>query len=282
MERQWLEKQFEKMGARITIRKGTSPRGAVLRMNVSVDRGGEHFTLTIHPDVDDSEIQLQVLDYDPKLKQMLLFVRSPRMVSERTPISSRVSSVRQVRSSNKNDMTTERLLVGRDEMHWFVAGVTVSNNIREAFRLLRPQAVTVSAEKSGVKTKEWRKRKTKGFVRQGEWFFVPIHFQENKDTIIHKNEPITRPTGGKPHYVEEVVRKGGETVYMSGDILITEKEYKQLPNNERYKYAQRTRGAIVLGRGKVKHPDHHTINLVGWHEVHLSTESGTNSNAFID
>lgn len=66
MERQWLEKQFEKMGARITIRKGTSPRGAVLRMNVSVDKGGEHFTLTIHPDVDDSEIHLQVLDYDPK------------------------------------------------------------------------------------------------------------------------------------------------------------------------------------------------------------------------
>jgi hypothetical protein len=281
MERNWLEKQFEKMGARITIRKGTSPRGGILRLNVATDKQGEHFTLTIHPDIDDSEININVLDYDPKLRQMLLLVRSPRM-NQRWSGGHMITE--RVKDFKHGDTTTERLLVGRDEMHWFVAGVTVAKNIREAFSLLRPKAVTVAMQQKGVKTKEWRKRKNKGFVRQGEWFFVPVHFEPDKNTIIHKNEPISRPTGGKPHYVAEVVRSGGETVYVKGDSIISVLQYNKLKPFDRIGYTQRVSGARVLGRGKVKHPDHHTIELIGWHEIHLSTENNSNNtiNAFID
>jgi len=275
MERKWLEKQFEKMGGRITIRKGTSPNGGVLRMNVATDKQGEHYTLTIHPDIDEvNDIHIQVLDYDPQLKQMLLFIRSPRMFRENRKGREIVT-----RSKNPTDFVDERLLVGRDEMHWFVAGVTMSRTIREAFALLRPQAVNVAMNRSGVKTKEWKKRKTKGFVRQGEWFFVPVHFVEDKNTIIHKNEPIQKPVS-KPHYVEEIVRFGGETVYTRGDQILTVLQWKKLSKDEQYLYRQQVRGARVLGRGKVKHPDHHTVNLVGWHEIHLSTELQANGTRF--
>ena len=33
-----------------------------------------------------------------------------------------------------------------------------------------------------------------------------------------------------------------------------------------------TRDAEVYAKGTVKHPDHATIDFVGWHRVHLSNE----------
>lgn len=291
MERKWLEKQFEKMGGRITIRKGTSPNGGILRMNVAVDRQGEHFTLTIHPDVDEKDIIIQCLDFDPKLKQMLLHIRTPKVTTIVDRVGKRLverTEVTSPLSRNPNDFHNEKLLVGRDEMHWFVAGVTVAKNIREAFSLLRPNAVTVAMNRSGVKSKDWRKRKNKGFIRQGEWFFVPVHFTEDKNTIIHKDEPIMRGGGGKPHYVEEIVRFGGEIVYTRGSQILNESTWKKLPREEQAFYRQQVSNARVLVRGKVKHPDHHTVNLVGWHEIHLSNEfqngnrGRTIFNGFID
>lgn len=271
MERKWVEKQFENMGGRVTIRRGTvpmrpatrfSPAASPMRLNVSKDKSGEHFTLTIASDVDERDIIIQVLDRDDKLRQMLLHM--------------------------KYKDTNEKLLVGHDEMHWFVAGVTMSRTVKEAFSNLRPEAATVAMRRSGVKDKDWRKRKNKGFVRQGEWFFVPVHFKEDKFTVIHKNEPIRRPNGGTAHVVEEVVRRGGETVYTRGDTILTKVEYDKIPDSDKVFYRQQSLGARVLGRGKVKHPDHHTVELDGWHEVHMSTErvSGRNGsmsfNAFLD
>jgi hypothetical protein len=190
MNRDNLRKSFEKIGARVTIRKGSSlARDGVIRMNVTNDKQGEHFTMTIHPDINESEITLQVLDFDPKLRQMLIFIRAPRIDS------SWVGGRQIFKRGKPNETFDERLLLGRDEMHWFVAGVTMAKNIREAFALLRPKAVNISMIRQGVKTKEWKKRKTKGFIRQGEWFFVPVNFQEDKSTILNKNEPISRRGG---------------------------------------------------------------------------------------
>jgi hypothetical protein len=165
-----------------------------------------------------------------------------------------------------------------------VAGVTNSKNIKEAFEKLRPAAVTVAMKKARVKTKNQMKRRNKGFVRQGEWFFVPVDFQINETTVIHKNEPISRP-GGSPHIIEELVRFGGNTIYIKGDTILTENDYKRLKKENRVNslgFTQRVRGARVFARGKVKHRDHSTIELRGWHEVHLSNERGSSINAFID
>lgn len=275
MNRENIKELFDKIGARVTIRRGTSPRGVSgLTLNVANDRKGEHFTLTVHPAIDESEINVQMLDYDKQLRQMLLFIRFPNLVQERwssPPVK-----------NTKEPFMTSRLLVGHDEMHWFVAGVTNSMTVKQAFERLRPDAVTVAMRKNKVKDKNWRKRKNKGFIRQGEWFFVPVHFEEGSQTIIHKTEPISRPTGGKPHYVEEVVRFGGETVYVQGESILSPELFKKVPSKERYLYSQRVMGATVLGRGKVKHPDHHTVELKGWHEIHLSREDGVATNAFID
>jgi len=257
MDRKWLQEQFEKIGSRLTIRRGLASRTSPLRLNVATDRHGEHFTLTIDPACDEKDIEIRLLDINKKLRHMLLFIDYPK------------ARIR------------ERLMCGHDEMHWFVAGVTESTNLKQAFERLRPSAVTVAMQRAGVKLKNQNKRKNKGFTRQGEWFFVPVHFQEDGSTIIHKNEPISR-TGGTPHYVDEVIRIGGKVVYVRGDQVITESQYKRLSDRQRVGFNQRVRGARVLGRGKVKHRDHHTIELRGWHEIHLSNESGVSTNAFID
>jgi len=293
MNRDNIKKMFENMGSRLTIRTGTSTRGdgSPLRINVAKDRHGEHFTLTLNPLLDEEKTVIQVLDTDKKLRQMLLNLVYWTIPTEPVPVSRR----RKIKGwydadvkPEKPQKIVEKLLVGHDEMHWFVAGVSGANNIREAFQRLKPAAVIVAARNAGVKNKDWFKRKTKGFLTQGEWFFVPVHFQENKMTVIHKNEPINRQ-GGSPHIVEELVRTGGETVYVKGQSVLSKKEFEDLSSDKRIGYAQRARGARVLGRGKVTHRDHHTRVLKGWHEIHLSTElqaSGrggfSGANAFID
>lgn len=274
MNRQNLIKKFSEMGSRLTIRKGTNlVSSRVIAINVVADKLGEHFTMTIHPSVDETKIDIQVLDMDKKLRQMLLLIVHYYHPTNRLELEEIRNPTRKV---------TERLLLGHDEMHWFVSGVTMSKTIKEAFENLRPRAVTLSMHKSGVRDKDWRRRKTKGFIRQGEWFFVPVNYQEDKNTIILKNEPIQRP-GSTAHIVEEAIRIGGRgTVYVIGSEVITEHQFKSLSLAERSMYHGRVIGARLFARGKVTHRDHHTIFLKGWHEVYLSRESTSSSNAFID
>jgi len=294
MNRENIKKMFENMGSRLTIRTGTSTRmrdSRPLSINVAMDRHGEHFTLTLNPLLDEEKTVIQVLDTDKKHRQMLLnlvYWTIPEELTEqsRRAISKGWTTAVRVLQNNKPQKVVEKLLVGHDEMHWFVAGVSGSNSIKEAFERLRPTEVILAAKRAGVRRKDIFRHKTKGFIRQGEWFFVPANLSE-KDMVIHKNEPISRQ-GGTPHIVEEIVRFGGEKVWVGpNQKIISEKEYKKLISKdpkEASKWGLRMRGAKVFGRGKVKHKDHHTVILKGWHEIHLSTErtASGGSNAFID
>ena len=288
MNRKNINKIFDNIGSRVTFRnaRDRSERLSTpaLLINIAVDRKGEHFSITINSDVDESNIEIQMLDCNQDLKHMLLHVRYPRLINSGAP-DNRKLKLGNVFVDKLDPWVNEKLLLGHDEMHWFVAGVSSSTSIKQAFDNLRPKEVTRMAMTSGVDPKKLYKRKNKGFIRQGEWFFVPVDFTPDRMTVIHKNEPINR-TGGKPHYVEEVVRSGGTTVYTWGDSgrAISEAEFTKLPIADRANYKMRRQDARVLARGKVVHPDHKTIVLGGWHQVFLSNEvnSRGTSNAFID
>ncbi len=93
-----------------------------------------------------------------------------------------------------------------------------------------------------------------------------------------RNEPIARG-GGKPHLCEEIVRQGGELVYLAAGYPqgVTESERMRLMNrNPKLRHlhwvAQR-RNPSVFVRGRVRHPDHKTIVLNGWHQVLMNTEN---------
>lgn len=82
---------------------------------------------------------------------------------------------------------------------------------------------------------------------------------------------------GKTHLCEELCRFGGETVYVSGGAPngLTEDQYRGLLDGERSRWNWRVmrRNPKVYVRGRVRHPDHQTVVLGGWHEVLSNTEN---------
>src|SRR5580693_3833460 len=90
-----------------------------------------------------------------------------------------------------------KFLLGRDERHWFAAAVPGDDvhDVRTAIASLRPSEI------EGQEA-----------IRQGEWFFVPEHGVNEKGAVIHRNEPLSRGGGSRPHICEEMMRRGGVTV----------------------------------------------------------------------
>lgn len=187
----------------------------------------------------------------------------------------------------KNGRDKRRFLCGHDERDYFVAAIperTPVTTVRDAKQALMPDSV----RERPLKRKERGKRKTSAYVRQGEWFFVPVPDFDPGDMPIHTNEPIAR-TGGKPHMVEELVRFGGELVYVSREYPngLTQRQYDLLPDQVRRggRWSRMERDATAYARGTVRHSDHATIRLDGWHLIEMNTENralAMRSVAFLD
>lgn len=156
-----------------------------------------------------------------------------------------------------------KFLLGRDERHWFAAAVPGDgvHDVRTAIASLRP----VEVEGGNA-------------IRQGEWFFIPEHGVSEKSVVIHRNEPLSRGVGSKPHICEELLRRSGVTVMVSVSYPkgITEPEYNRLvgqdPAARRINWRRMVRDAEVYARGSVRHPDHKTIHLDDWHRVYMNRE----------
>jgi hypothetical protein len=251
----WLEaltKALQKIGARLKVVNRRGSRNP-LRFNVGTDRQGEFFTLSVNEESEAADVR--IVGVDQNLAQALILV---------------------VTKDEKGKEQKEKLLLGHDERHWFVAGVPEkARNIKDAFKLLKPEAARLSQERTGVGGKALDKRKNKGFIRQGEWFFVPVQFEPDKKTHIYKNEPIQRAPGSSPHTVEKLVRMGGQQVYILGSKIYTqEQKDAHIAANGGGHFQARTQNATVFATGKVSHKDHKAVYLQGWHEVHLSREPG--------
>jgi hypothetical protein len=85
-----------------------------------------------------------------------------------------------------------------------------------------------------------------------------------------------RSGGGKPHMCERLFRMGGETVYVTAGFPngITEEQYVRLEERVRKQSNWRVmrRNPTVYVRGRIRHPDHKTVELDGWHRVLSNTE----------
>jgi hypothetical protein len=128
-----------------------------------------------------------------------------------------------------------RFLCGMDERHLFVAQFHGGTTVRDAHRLLKPDAVR-EAERAGAGR----------ILRQGEWFFAPLSAVEKRLLVLEleKAPYVVRRKeslggNGRPHVAECVVRLEGGRVY---------------------------------ARGTVRHPDHKTLVLAEWRRVHRNTE----------
>ena len=256
MDTKLLEKKFERIGARLKVVPRPASRfrpSGFLSLDIGQDRHGEFFEIAPQSGTDPD---IEVLDVQPADRHLLLLVRE---------------------HGDKN-----KYLCGHDERHWFVAGIPESapvGTVRQAKQALQPAEVQAAVAQKGVSGKARNRRKNQAFVRQGEWFFLPAADVAVDEAAVVKNEPLRRGNGGKPHWAEFCYRTGGETVYVCGRHPhgVTAAKYRSIlsMNPQAKKWAWRTmqRNPGVFVRGRVRHPDHATIMLHGWHRVVMNTEN---------
>jgi hypothetical protein len=245
------------MGSRIKIQPLSSRqvrRGAnatSFAIDIRTDRHGEYFEIA----VGDEAPGFQILQVSPRERHLLL-----------------------------HSEDGQRFLCGHDERHWFVAPIAKPvSTVRAAKQALMPPAVWEQVK--SLPPGETDNRRNAFFRRQGEWFFVPGD-RDFRNPIIFKNEFLKRAAGGKPHLCAELIREGGERVYIVGNRTYTEAEYRQRklsePNFDPHGPRVMVANAEVYVRGTVRHADHATIELKGWHRVFINAEPTTSSVAFLD
>jgi hypothetical protein len=268
-----IQSKFAKIGARVHFRTTPLVRdwrdASLLTIDIRQDRRGEFYDVLASP-----HAEVEVLDVRQSQQHLLLMFRQP--VAERG------------RTENK-----QKFLCGHDERHWFVAGIPENSPVSTvvtAMEELKPRLVRQLERGLRGRREHRLRRKTETFVRQGEWFFVPMKNAQINERLLLKNEPIQRGRG-KPHRCEFLYREGGTRVYVSEKYPngITDGQYKKLitrhPEAIYWRWRIFNRNPAVYVRGRISHVDHATIRLDGWHEVQMNTEYLSNamaSVAFLD
>jgi hypothetical protein len=265
MDTHQLHTDFARIGARLRLtaeRRTPWPNPGAVRIDVEEDRHGEVFDIRFDAGTSPDLIPV---DVRPERRHLLLLLREqPAERPHAPPVKS-------------------RFLCGHDERHWFVAGVPEAvrgvSSVRAAMDALKPAAVVQAELRAGVKPRDRHRRKNAAFLRQGEWFFIPASDLVVDPFRVRRNEPLTR--GGrasKPHMLEFAYRRGGTTVYVSPQYAtgVEEKVYKRLlverPETRRMRWLTMTRDPELYARGFVRHADHATVTLPGWHWVVMNTE----------
>ncbi|HWE38983.1 MAG TPA: hypothetical protein VG406_20720 [Isosphaeraceae bacterium] len=254
-----LESNFARIGARLRRADGLGPRrrrnvaGVAVALDVRSDRDGEYFEVIGRRE---AEADVAVLDVQPADRHLLLLVR------ERG--------------------AKHKFLCGHDERHWFVAAVPESapvGTVRQAKEALKPVEVRRAQANAGLRADAGNRRKNAAYRRQGEWFFVPAPGLKIDEARVLRNEPITRGNGGKPHLCEFCYRSGGEPVYVCRrypngiDAAQHRLILEDRPEAKGWGWRVMIRNAQVYVRGRVRHADHRTIMLHGWHRVLMNTET---------
>lgn len=251
-----IARQFEKIGARAKVRldaRSRNIRSTGVSIDVVRDAKGEYFDIA----ADRRTVSgLSVLDAQPRMRHLLLMSRQ--------------------------DEAKHKFLCGHDERAWFVAAVPerVSvSNVRTAIEALKPEPVRwLQDQVHKVKPKKRNRRRNDAFLRQGEWFFIPAPWLRVQPWLILRNEPLRRGNG-KPHICEELVRHGGEVVYVSPQHPqgLTPAQHRKLvsrrPELRRLQWIVQRRNPQVFVRGRIRHADHRTIVLNDWHQVLMNTET---------
>lgn len=268
MKEKLIANQFARMGARFKIvyqeEERFRPRPADYAVDIRHDQRGEYFEMRM-PRRMEERLEVTVMQARPLERHLLLFVRN-------------------------GEATKDRFLCGHDEREWFVAAVPGgASSVDQAREALKPPEVREAEQRVRLRGRQRHRRRNRAFIRQGEWFFVPASMPETPGAIL-RNEPIRRG-GGKAHIVGEVCRFGGEEVYVCGKYPngLPAEEYHSLiarkPAEKKLGWQRMMRNPGVYARGTVRHPDHQTITLRGWHQVLMNTEtqSRTMANlAFLD
>lgn len=205
-----LRNHFQAMGADIRV----TVAGA--RFEIGIDQSRKDETFQLHFPSDGS-VQAKVLDGDRNRRHLVLEV------------------------VHRGLGANQRFLCGHDEYHWFVAALPdrpAVSTVSEAMEALKPRAVRTEQAHKRVKRKHRSNRRTRAYVRQGEWFFVPRPDVRTENLLVERPGRLVRGAG-KPHRVDCLGRDSAGRIFAFGNVA---------------------------------HADHATIRLDLWHEVYRNTE----------
>jgi hypothetical protein len=231
---------------------------------------GQHFEFLIHPAAPPN-LELTVPDLQTRDRHLTLVITWT--------------------DAGRNSKAT--FLIGHDERHWFAAAIPEkahASTVRAAKQALKPAVVLESLMIHGVKPKRINDRKNAGYVRQGEWFFVPAPDLVVDAWLVLYKEPLRRGRG-KPHLAQLLYREGGTVVHVCNEYPngLTEADYRALivkdPATRNLNWRTMARDPVAFVKGWVRHPDHKTIVLPYWHRVAPNTESESQAKsglAFLD
>ncbi|WP_157465142.1 hypothetical protein [Deinococcus apachensis] len=244
-----LERSFARLEQRVKVVPALSRRGFPLPtfdINVARDRHGEHFLVRLP---EDGAPELSVLDVQPGLRQLLLLARTPGR--------------------------KDKFLCGFDERHLFTAAVP-GEGVRDvvtAMRALKPPAVRAEED-----------------CLCGPAIACAATTPPRCGRASGSSCPPPR-WSSPPSACAEAARLGGEMVYVSRRHRqpLTSAQYEHLiwrnPNTRTWNWQTRVRNPELYVRGEVRHPDHATLWLPGWHRVLMNTEGeapGAPFVAFLD
>jgi hypothetical protein len=268
-----LDRKFRRMGARV---KAGPPNGvmALNRQRIAIDirrdAEGEYFEIRAP---ERGGPRIDAVDVRPQQRHLLLLVDDAE-------------------GPDGDGDGKQKFLCGHDERAWFVAAVPEAArvaDVRTAMEALKPPIVHQSLLKHGVRTRDRNRRRNAGFIRQGEWFFLPQPDLQPPEALVLRDEPLRRGNG-KPHRVQFLFRRGGTTVYVSrahpnGLTLGQYRKFLRRHPEAASSFTPMRRDMEVYAKGRVAHADHKTIVLPGWHRVVLNTETqarAMRSVAFLD
>lgn len=264
-----VTRKFGQMGARIKFGELRRPRfldpaqaitGPPLTLDVKKDKAGQYFEVLLNPRLEGT-LKVAVLDLQVPNRHLLLMAKHP--------------------GAKAGQVTVSKFLCGHDERFWFAAAVPEhrgASTVKTAMEALKPVIVRDSQGRHAVKGKDLNARKNAGYVRQGEWFFIPAPTLVVADWLVLQNEPMVRGRG-KPHVAQFLYREGGTTVYASRNYSnsLTEDQYQELikrdPSAKNLRWQIMTLNPDAYVKGWVRHPDHKTVVLPCWHRVVPNTES---------
>jgi hypothetical protein len=259
MSTEMLERRFATIGAPVKV-TGDGRRGRGI--DVRSDRRGEFFEVRFAGR--GNVVDLEVIDVAHDERHLLLLARSGEEKS--------------------------KFLCGHGERHGLVAAVPETargvTGVRAAKAALQPPLVREAVER--VRPKEAFRRRNPAYVRQGEWFFLPTPDVEPPVTLVLFDEPLSRGRG-KAHVMQFAYRRGGQVVWISNRYPspISDAHYRRLTHVKRQSgtWSRVVRDPEVFAKGAIRHPDHATLILRGWHRVAMNTEQAARAMrhvAFLD
>jgi hypothetical protein len=205
-----LHRHFDRIGAQLAIATLPDETGfrrsrrmvryeQGFRLDIQHKKRGEVFELAVN-ETALPELEVTVMNVQPEQRHLLLMLK-------------------RLQPQPLETVNKTKFLCGYDERHWFAAEMAnqAVSNVWEALESMKPDPVVVSQQQRRVRTHHWHRRRNAGFVRQGEWFFLPVpDFAPDPPAVVLHDEPLRRGNG-KPHWVEWLHRTGGEIVYANGN-----------------------------------------------------------------